>query len=73
MNRIILTDPRIKDGTMMYQGEYVVLDLECESYEDYSVISDINYNVYVDGDKLERTEFEDLTKEDPEKYQSAKY
>ena len=67
MNRIILTDPRIKDGTMMYFDEYVVLDFE-GTVNDNDFIVDTNYNIYVDGVKLEKADPGDLTKEDPDKY-----
>ena len=60
MSRIILTDPRIKDGTMMYLNEYVVLDFEgTVKDKDFIVCND--YNIYVDDVKLEKQEFEYLT------------
>lgn len=70
MSRIILTDPRIKEGTMMYFNEYVVLDFEGTT-NDNDLIVDNNYNIYVDDVKLEKQETGDLTKEDPDKYKSV--
>ena len=67
MSRIILTEPRIKDGTMVYNDEYVVLDFE-GTVNDNDFIVEKNYNIYVDGIKLEKEDTGDLTKEDPEKY-----
>jgi len=67
MQRIILTDPRIKDGTIMYFNEYVILDFE-GTVNDNDFIVDNNYNIYVDGVKLEREDTGDLAKENPSKY-----
>ena len=67
MKRITLTDPRIKDGTMMYFNEYVVLDFEGTVNDNYFIV-DNSYNIYVDGVKLDKADTGDLTKEDPNKY-----
>jgi hypothetical protein len=69
MNRITLTDPRIKDGTMMYFDEYVVMDFE-SIVDNNDYIVDKNYNLYVNGVKLDRSDTGDLTKEDPDKYKT---
>ncbi len=55
MKEIVLTDPRVKEGSLEYKGEYIVLSFVGEIDEDFVV--DNNYNIYMGGEKLEREEY----------------
>ncbi len=54
MKEIVLTDPNREEGTLMYKGEYLILSFVGDIDEDFVV--DNNYNIYCDGEKLEREE-----------------
>ena len=52
MKEIVLTDPNRELVTLEYNGEYLILSFMGEVQDDFIV--DNNYNIYMDGVKLDR-------------------